>query len=119
MCIFKASYIGRGENPSLKVGEIYSVEKAIEKGNGKTMFVLEGISGEHEKTSFHKLERKGFHYLIAENVPKVGNCMRLVRNKRDIQEFVTGEVKIVEPCKIPGVYRAYTAKAIYEVSAIN
>lgn len=119
MCIFKVSYIGRGENTTLNFGEIYGVEKTIKKGNGKTVFKLEGIKGEYDNSLFHKLERKGFHYLVNSKVPEVGQFMLLVGKKSDVSEFMTGEVKQVEKTINPGVYTVYTAKAIYEVSAIN
>ena len=45
--------------------------------------------------------------------------MRFVKRKTDVAEFMTGEVKEVEKTKIPGVYKVYTEKCIYEVSPMR
>ena len=119
MCIFKASYVGGKRDGALKYGNVYGVERAAINSEGKAVLILEGVEGEFDKNSFHELEKKGFHYLVSEKIPKVGSCMRLVKRKTDMTEFLTGEVKLVEKSITPGVYTAYTEKAVYEVAAMK
>lgn len=118
MSIFKASYIGGLKDCCLKFGEVYNVKRILAKDNGKLFFILEGIEGEYESPLFHELKNKGFFYLASGEIPKVGSYMRLIKHKNDMNEFMTGEVKVVENSKIPGVYIAYTEKNAYSVSSI-
>lgn len=115
----KVAYIGGLRECPLRFGEVYKVEKIVAKAYGGTAFVLEGVDGEYDKSLFEKLENKGFHYLISETVPKVGNYMRLTKVKSNMSEFMTGEVRLVEKSAVPGVYIACTEKGIYEVSPIK
>ena len=119
MCMFRASYVGGNNKVPLKAGEVYGVERAVVKGNGRTVFFLEGIDGEYDKSLFRELEKKGAHLLVDAKVPQVGTNMRLVKRRSDMSEIMTGTVKFVEKSIIPGVYTAYTEKAVYEVSAMK
>lgn len=118
MCIFKASYIGGNSDVPLKMGRIYNVKRYFVNDKGKGIFILEGIEGEYDERLFRELQNKGRHYLVNGKVPKVGGYMRLVKSKNDMKEFMTGAVQEVEKTKIPGVYKVYTEKCVYEVSAI-
>lgn len=118
MCLFKVSYRGRnGKKGNLKYGNVYNVERQLCE-NGKTLFVLQGSEGKYDANDFFVLERKGLHYLNGLKAPKVGGCMRLVKKKNDIAEFMTGEVKEVEKTGIKGLYLVCTEKCMYNVSTM-
>lgn len=119
MCIFKASFKGEEDKHQLKRGEIYGVNRVVQREDGKSFVTIEEAEGEYDISLFNPLENKGTHILIGDSVPKVGSFMRLVKNKTDMNEVVTGTVRLVEKSIIPGVYVAYTDKAMYEVSTIK
>lgn len=118
MCIFKVSYMGGTSDEHLKIGRIYNVKRYFVNDKGKGVFILEGIQGEYDQKLFRELQNKGRHYLVNGKVPKVGSYMRLVKRKNDTKDFMTGVVQEVEKTKIPGIYKVYTQKCIYEVSAM-
>lgn len=118
MCLFKVSYRGRnGKKGNLRYGNVYNVEQQLWE-DGKEVFMLEGMEGKYDTNDFFMLETKGLHYLNGQSVPKVGGCMRLVKRKNDIAEFMTGEVKEVERTGINGLYIVSTERCMYKVSTM-
>ena len=119
MCICNVSYTGGIQHSQLKPGNVYDVLETRFNSKGEKVFLIDGVEGEHNSKCFEKLQNRGFHYLVGNNTPKIGGCMRLVKHENDTREMMSGIVKRVESSVIKGVYRVYTSRAIYEVTPVR